>query len=1240
MPAEEGKNSKDYRFQIRSLVLNNFKSFKGSHYIGPFTEKYTAIVGPNGGGKSSVVDAIMFALGASGPLYDYKVLVHKSDGERHDQVHRDMEVTLEIYDATERKPIMIKRGIRSSGHIEFSVDGDSVSRKEFQQFVHKTLNIPLHCIESILSQQGRLETTPIIRGGMELTKYLEKISGSYEYKREYEEVEEKTNNTKQATFEISKRLYDIRKQRNKLKQIESYVNVKESTAVIEERETVAEQIEDCELLLTHKEIKGLKDELSVIDKSMNDSVEHKDGQQSSKIITAIRKMLLDKITTSKNMRILEDKYREIENKATSFQTELEAKISKIKHNTLKLKAIDGLIEKHNAIIKRNKENKRELDTKIEKLKSSLIEIEKKEEEMFKTEVGKKDKKLKSKYFEIKGQVQEKTAQMQFDISAEARMLERINMIIMMKNSKCEDMKRKIQEIDFKLNNTVENQREEYKAIEKLKGDLTELTISVNQDKNTKDEQATALMNLEKQSLILKGEVLTFEEEKQTRKEERRIKEALEQLRKDEKGYYGFFYELVNPIQSKYQIAIKVALQSALRLLVVDTVETSKRVDQYLTEKGLYLECLILNRIPQENQFNNIHSKRRKLEGRGHMIVDVVDCDKNIEGLENALKYFCGDKVVCLENMGGCTDALNLSQKGFKRVITLDGTSLSNGMFKGGHHSNIFDKDLGKPKHDKELKLKKEKLAEILEKIHRTKEEKGSIEESIILGTKEMISKETQIKILEEGLESQRKVDTDREFNAKKLNDELEVLTAELKENIAERKERIKRLNSLQKDLHKIESQAFADFCDQNGFKDIGEFEGVNIKIFEENSRQKQSLLENISKIQLQIEQLGIEQSNQANEVLSKEKEEINRALEKDQNEKDEIEQRMGDIKESFDDTQKELQEGKKAFENEERNLEKAQNELESVKKRTQELSKIFNETKYKLRSAYFKFLKQLVIKGSITDKKAERAFKKVELESSVKSFLKSIEELDYEISSGVNIDFDRSSENVIKTRIAELKKDLQAKEKSIEDYERVSMLAPECKRELGELKDRITELRSKNDEEEQGGKESLDRLRELRNLRTVTLQDIISMLDRRVSPIYQYLTKKNEMVFGTSTIMVENKQDPFNGSINFIANPPGKRNVYDIQQLSSGEKTMALLSFIFALIKYQDLPFIIFDEADAHLDDNHIGRVVEYIKTRLQKQCIFVSHKSLTIESSDSLIGITFDISQRTSQAFSLDLRE
>src|SRR5699024_1492217 len=54
---------RERRLFIESIVVENFKSYKGKHVIGPFGRGFNSIVGPNGSGKSNVIDAVLFVLG-------------------------------------------------------------------------------------------------------------------------------------------------------------------------------------------------------------------------------------------------------------------------------------------------------------------------------------------------------------------------------------------------------------------------------------------------------------------------------------------------------------------------------------------------------------------------------------------------------------------------------------------------------------------------------------------------------------------------------------------------------------------------------------------------------------------------------------------------------------------------------------------------------------------------------------------------------------------------------------------------------------------------------------------------------------------------------------------------------------------------------------------------------------------------------------------------------------------------
>ena len=117
-----------------------------------------------------------------------------------------------------------------------------MTKSEYKKYITDTLQIPLYAAESIFYLQGRLETSPYIKGGFELTKHLERVSGSYEFKREYEQICKQNQSNEKTTFEISKEMYDIRRQKHKLQRMEGYME--DSKGLLEERESLVDQIDD------------------------------------------------------------------------------------------------------------------------------------------------------------------------------------------------------------------------------------------------------------------------------------------------------------------------------------------------------------------------------------------------------------------------------------------------------------------------------------------------------------------------------------------------------------------------------------------------------------------------------------------------------------------------------------------------------------------------------------------------------------------------------------------------------------------------------------------------------------------------------------------------------------------------------------------------------------------------------------------------------------------------------------
>jgi chromosome segregation protein len=93
--------------------------------------------------------------------------------------------------------------------------------------------------------------------------------------------------------------------------------------------------------------------------------------------------------------------------------------------------------------------------------------------------------------------------------------------------------------------------------------------------------------------------------------------------------------------------------------------------------------------------------------------------------------------------------------------------------------------------------------------------------------------------------------------------------------------------------------------------------------------------------------------------------------------------------------------------------------------------------------------------------------------------------------------------------------------------------------------------------------------------------------------------------------------------IEMTAQPPGKKNT-TIHLLSGGEKALTALALVFSIFQLNPAPFCLLDEVDAPLDDYNTGRFCELVrKMSQQSQFLFISHNKITMEIAEQLLGIT-----------------
>ena len=102
-------------------------------------------------------------------------------------------------------------------------------------------------------------------------------------------------------------------------------------------------------------------------------------------------------------------------------------------------------------------------------------------------------------------------------------------------------------------------------------------------------------------------------------------------------------------------------------------------------------------------------------------------------------------------------------------------------------------------------------------------------------------------------------------------------------------------------------------------------------------------------------------------------------------------------------------------------------------------------------------------------------------------------------------------------------------------------------------------------------------------------------------------------------------EDLLGAGVTVVARPPGKRNT-TIQLLSGGEKALTAIALVFAIFELNPAPFCLLDEVDAPLDDANVGRFCELIGEMAKRvQLVLVTHNKLTMETAQQLIGVTMN---------------
>ncbi len=174
--------------------------------------------------------------------------------------------------------------------------------------------------------------------------------------------------------------------------------------------------------------------------------------------------------------------------------------------------------------------------------------------------------------------------------------------------------------------------------------------------------------------------------------------------------------------------------------------------------------------------------------------------------------------------------------------------------------------------------------------------------------------------------------------------------------------------------------------------------------------------------------------------------------------------------------------------------------------------------------------------------------------------------------------------------------------------------------EYRELKERHEFLTKQHDDIVQSITELQEAITRINRTTRKRLREAFDMLNSKFGEVFRLLFGG-----GSAELRLTDQEDILESGIDIIVQPPGKR-LQNLNLLSGGEKALSALSLLFAGFLLKPTPLCILDEADAPLDENNTERFKSMIKElSVNIQFIVITHNRITMEAADYLYGITME---------------
>lgn len=1177
--------------QLSKLEIKGFKSF-GDKVTINFDKGITGIVGPNGCGKSNIVDSIRWVLGeqSSRTLRSEKMENVIFNGTKKRKPTQLAEVSLTFNNTknllpTEYSQVTITRRYYRSGESEYLLNGVTCRLKDITNLFLDTgiasnsyAIIELKMVDDILNDKDNS------RRGL-----FEEAAGISKFKKRKKETLKKLQDTDADLERVEDLLYEIEKNMKSLerqaKQTEKYYKLKEEykkSSILLAKLTISKHTESYQNLKKQIEAendkkislnKQVSEKEASLEKSKADLI-HKEKTLASRQktlnehVNKIRQYESEKKIKNERLRFLNDKSESLRDQIEQDRKSNErAKFSveSLTHERSSAQKIFSEIEQKVAFLKEDYEIQKRKTSQLQEETDTLRKIQKnKQEEVYQL---KKSVEIKELQLSSLKQELEKTAT---DTSQQSASLiefdKKVNTLseqLAVKNKELQKLQASEEDIQNRMESTT-------KTIEVIREELTQTNRKLDARQNEYNLTKSLVENLEG------------------------FPEAIKFLKK--KAGWKKNAPLLSDIltcDDEYRVTIENYLEPYLNYYVVDQEAEAYEAINILSDaaKGK-ANFFILD------SFEKFTPSDTKLYDNAFPATEIMEYDSKYRKLMGHIL----DRVYILEG-----DYKNIPQDDDNIFITKSGKVTRRRFSISGGSVGLFEgKKIGRAKNleklDKEIKQLSKKLSEVqqglsdkqkeLEKLKAStrKNEIEELREEIKLINEEYISIKTKQEQFSQMLSDADMRKEDIIAKIEELTDAIEVDRPKAEKEEKEQQEKEIRLSHLISDLNEqneLLAEKSSAFNEQNIFYHQQE---NRVKSIEQEIEYKQDAFES-SKSRIEKNQEELKQNEAEIKLLVEKAETSDDELIGMYDEKESIEQAVNEAEKEYYAARGDIDEIDKSAREIQRNR-------ESIDTLLMELQNKLNETKLELSSVKERLSVEFNIK---LDELME-------------------EEEETEVATEETPDEPTLYEDVAKIK------------DKLEKMGPINPMAMEAYQEIKERNDFITSQR----EDLFKAKDSLlTTIEEIDNVAKTTFIEAYEKIKENFMKVFRSLFTEED----DCDLRLSDPENPLESSIEIIAKPKGKRPL-TINQLSGGEKTLTATSLLFAIYLLKPAPFCIFDEVDAPLDDANIDKFNQIIKKfSKESQFIIVTHNKRTMSSTDVIYGITM-IEQGVSRVVPVDLRE